>query len=87
MKEWKAVWDDTDASPEGWVETTEGMYNHMLDVLPPRAMSMGAFLVGEPLRDTPEGEPVYACFRRAAGRYFARNLTLKQFQAFFTHLI
>lgn len=79
MKEWKALWDAMDASPEEWIETTEGMFNEMLDVLPPRAMSRGAFLVGEPLRSTPEGETVYACFRRVAGRYFARNLTCKQF--------
>ena len=78
--EWQALWDAMDAQPDAWIETTENMYWHMLEVLPPRAMRYGSFLVGEPLRDNGQGETLYACFCKIGDKYRARNLTVKQYK-------
>lgn len=45
--EWQPLWDAMDAKPDEWIPTTEAMYYRMLEVVPPRAHSLGAFLVGE----------------------------------------
>ena len=78
--EWKPLWDAMEANPEAWIPTTEAMYWEMLSVLPPRAMTHNAFLVGEPLRSNERGESVYACFTRTGENHRARNLTVKQFK-------
>lgn len=80
LLEWQELWDAMDASPEAWIPTTEKMYWEMLEVLPPRAMHGGAFLVGEPLRDNGHGETLYSCFCRTGDNFRARNLTVKQFK-------
>lgn len=77
--EWAELWDAMEATPEAWIDTTEEMYWQMLEVLPPRKMARGAFLVGEPLRSNGEGESVYACFLRFGDTFKAKNLTVKQF--------
>ncbi len=77
---WQSLWDAMDAQPEEWIETTESMYWNMLEALPPRAMRHKAFLVGEALRHNENGETVYSCFKQKNDGYFARNLTLAQFQ-------
>jgi hypothetical protein len=79
--EWSALWAAMDAQPEAWIPTTEDMYGKMLDCLPPRAMSGGAFLVGEPLRHV-DGKAVHACFKQVGSSFFARNLTVEQFWVF-----
>lgn len=78
--EWAQLWDAMDSNPAAWIPTTETMYWNMLEVLPPRAQHRGAFLVGEPLRHDSEGKAVHACFKKSGDSYFARNLTVKQFQ-------
>jgi len=79
--EWQALWDAMDAAPIEWIPTTEAMYWDMLECVPPRAQTPAAFLVGEPLRHNADGEAVHACFKEtAAGEFFARNLTVKQFK-------
>lgn len=78
--EWKPLWDAMDATPDAWIETTEEMYYEMLECVPPRAQERGRFLVGEPLRHNEEGKAVHACFRRSGNDFFARNLTVEQFQ-------
>ena len=78
--EWKPLWDAMEADPAAWIPTTEKMYWEMLEVLPPRAQTYDAFLVGEPLRDNGNGEALYACFSRTGKNYRARNLTVKQFK-------
>lgn len=45
--EWQALWDAMEAAPDAWIPTTENMWWQMLEVLPPRAQTRGAFLVGE----------------------------------------
>jgi hypothetical protein len=80
LLEWQALWDAMDAAPEAWIPTTEAMYWQMLEVLPPRAMGKGSFLVGEPLRDNEHGETVYSCFCQTGDKFRARNLTVKQFK-------
>ena len=78
--EWQDLWDAMETAPDAWIDTTEAMYWHMLEVLPPRAQAGGAFLVGEPLRSNGHGETVYSCFTQTGGEYRARNLTVKQFK-------
>ena len=69
-----------DAAPEAWIPTTEGMYYEMLEVVPPRCQVAGRFLVGEPLRHDSSGLAVHACFKEVGQEYFAKNMTIAQFQ-------
>jgi hypothetical protein len=78
--EWQPLWDAMEANPEAWIPTTEKMYWEMLEVLPPRAHSRRAFLVGEALRHNGEGYPVYSCFKKTRDDYHAKNMTLKEFK-------
>ena len=79
--EWQALWDAMDANPDQWILTTEAMYWEMLEVLPPRKMIAGNFLVGEALHDNSEGYPVYSCFVKHGDTYKAKNMTVVQFMA------
>lgn len=78
--EWQALWDAMDANPDAWIPTTEAMYWAMLEVVPPRKMVGENFMVGEPLRHSPDGA-VHACFTKFGDTYKARNLTVDQFMA------
>lgn len=80
---WKELWDAMDANPEQWIQTTEGMYWEMLEVVPPRAQTRDAFLVGEPLRHNSNGDAVNACFKQVGDNFYARNLTVAQFKGDF----
>ena len=77
--EWQALWDAMDANPNEWIPTTENMYWEMLEVLPPRKQSRGAFLVGEASSHNAEGYPVYSCFKRVGDSFFAKSMTFDQF--------
>ena len=79
--EWSDLWAAMDAAPDAWIPTTEAMYWHMLEVLPPRKMVGDNFMVGEPMRHNNAGEAVHACFTKFGDTYKARNLTLAQFMA------
>lgn len=79
--EWSALWAAMKAAPGQWIETTEAMSWHMLEVLPPRAGGWGRFLVGEPATHNAAGEPVYTCFRKVGARYEARDMTVREFNA------
>jgi hypothetical protein len=63
-----------------WIPTTKAMYWEMLEILPPRAQTRRAFLVGEPLTDNAEGFPVYSCFKKTGDDYHAKNMTLAEFR-------
>jgi hypothetical protein len=79
--EWADLWAAMKARADEWIETTERMYDEMLNVLPPRAMSGSGFLVGEPDHSNEFGESVYAAFSRTGdGRYFAAYRTVAQFR-------
>ena len=82
MKVWQQLWDAMDANPSEWIETTEKMYWDMLEVLPPRAQSRSAFLVGEANHHDSNGEAVYACFCETGDKFRARYMTLKEFKGF-----
>jgi len=77
--EWEDLWATMKTKPYPWVETTENMYNQMLDVLPPAAMGENAFLVGEPYTHNEKNEPVFACFVHSGKHYQARYMTLNEF--------
>jgi len=78
--EWQALWDAMEAAPDAWIPTTENMWWEMLEVLPPRAQTRRAFLVGEALRSNGRGEAVYSCFAKTGDEYRAKNMTLAEFK-------
>jgi len=82
---WQNLWDAMEANPAEWIPTTEKMYWDMLEVLPPRAHMMGAFLVGEANHSNGAGESYYACFNESFGKYSAKYMTLKEFLQYFAH--
>lgn len=77
--EWADLWSAMDASPNDWIPTTEDMWWHMLEALPPRATRTGMFLVGEPKTHNQEGKAVHACFRRVGTDYSAKHMTIAEF--------
>lgn len=84
LLEWKELWDAMDTRPDEWIPTTERMYSDMLECVPPRAQSRGAFLVGEPLRHNSDSDAIHACFKQVGDdQFFARNLTVAQFKGEF----
>jgi hypothetical protein len=78
--EWQPLWDAMEADPNAWIPTTKAMYWEMLEVLPPRAQTRRAFLVGEALTSNVEGFAVYSCFKKTGDDYHAKNMTLKEFR-------
>ena len=84
--EWDALWDAMDANPQEWIPTTEAMYWHMLEVLPPRKMLGQNFLVGEANCHNAEGEAVYSCFTKFGDTYKAKHLTLRGFMSEHGHI-
>ena len=78
--EWQPLWDAMEADPAAWIPTTKAMYWEMLEILPPRAQTRRAFLVGEALTSNAEGYAVYSCFKKTGDDYHAKNMTLKEFR-------
>lgn len=77
---WDALWDAMKAKPEQWHHTTAEMYFDMLECLPPIRMSANAFLVGEPYsHDSRTGEAIYACFQKRPSGYWAKFITVREF--------
>jgi len=77
---WAELWEAMKETPSAWIETTEKMYWDMLEVLPPVRMDCSKFLVGEADHENSAGEPVYACFKKIGSKYFARYLSVAQFE-------
>jgi hypothetical protein len=77
--EWEDLWSAMKETPKAWIPTTEDMYWQMLECVPPRAQARGRFLVGEAERHNEQGQAVYACFKQVGDDYFARYMTLQQF--------
>ena len=77
--EWAPLWDAMESTPEAWIPTTEAMYWEMLECLPPRAQKHDSFLVGEAQRHDEHDKAVHACFRQVGSEFFARYLTVEQF--------
>lgn len=77
--EWQQLWDAMDADPSAWIETTCAMYWHMLECVPPRAQTMNTFLVGEAKCHDANGDAVYACFKRIGEKFFAKHMTIGQY--------
>jgi len=80
MLEWTPLWDAMEANPTDWIPTTEKMYWQMLEAVPPRAHTNGAFLVGEASHSNAEGRTMYAGFRKTGGQFYAKYLTIDQFK-------
>lgn len=78
--EWAELWAAMDSDPTRWFDTTEHMFDEMLNCLPPAAMGAGGFLVGEPTRHNENDEAIYACFVSRGG-YQARYMTRREFKA------
>lgn len=68
--------DVTEARHRGeptWFETTERLWWHFLEVLPPIYFH-GGFFVSEPADHTPAGIPIYSALVQRGSRYFIREL-------------
>lgn len=78
--EWSALWSAMKAAPAAWIPTTEAMFWHMLECVPPADQTRAAFLVGEADHHNSRGQAVYACFQEARGGFFARYLTREEFR-------
>jgi hypothetical protein len=77
----KAAVQDT---PIVWEDSTEEKFYDMLEVLPPRVMGNGGFLVGEEAdHHALTGAGRYQAFIHRGGKYYASNrpLTVKEFKA------
>ena len=79
--EWSLLWTAMKAAPSEWIPTTEAMYWNMLECLPPRTQSKGAFLVGEAETHNASGHAVYACFKQSGDDFSAKYMTLAEFRA------
>ena len=77
--EWAELWSAMRPEPHKWVLTTQNMYEKMLGCVPPRAMGVGGFLVGEATHYNDLGNAVYAMFTNANG-FYARYSTLAEFK-------
>jgi hypothetical protein len=80
--DWKS---ELQRTPITWEETTEEVFNDMLNVLPPAAATRGyrAFLVGEAFdHDAGNGQPRYSAFRRNGEKYerASRHMTVIEFR-------
>lgn len=61
-------------TPIEWTETTEKEYWEMLEVLPPAAMMLGCFLVGEPCdHHSGNGQPRFQGYLKRGEKYFSGN--------------
>lgn len=80
---WAAMRANYDAGLPAWVRTTEEMFMEMLEVVPPRCQTAGAFLVGEPWSTNAANENVHAAFRFDGGGHWARYMTVPEFRAAF----
>ena len=64
-----------------WVETTEDMFHEMLNIVPPRAQTCWAFLMGEAWDSNADGKAIYEAYKADGnGRYFAKYMTVKEFE-------
>ena len=79
-KEWGDLWEAMDANPQEWIETTEEMYDEMLNAVFPAAMASNMFLVGEARRHNDDGQAVYACFKKLGDKIVAKHITAAEFQ-------
>lgn len=79
--EWDELWAAMKAKPAEWIETTEEMYWHMLEVVPPRCQTRSAFLVGEADHHNEQGHAVYAAFKQQGDSYSACYMTVAEFEA------
>jgi len=77
--EWDQLWSWMRDNPHAWIPTTEAMYDDQLGCVPPAAHLGGAFLVGEVHHKNNKGEDVYAAFRNHRGNFYARYLTMREF--------
>lgn len=59
-----------------WFETSETIYDNMLESVPPAFMRGSLFVSGEPLRHDSEGNMVYYVCKRENGEYFISVNTL-----------
>jgi len=78
--EWADLWAAMDAQPDAWIPTTEEMYWDMLEAVPPRCQTARAFLVGEARRHDSNGHAVHACFKQVGSEFFAKHMTVAEFQ-------
>lgn len=75
------VIDNYYASNGKWKEINEYHYDWYLECVPPIAMHSNSYLGGEPYTHTDDGQGVYLSCRYWKGKYYAKLMTLKQYQS------
>lgn len=86
FEDWYAESQQHHRQPGYWMTTTEARYFDMLNVLPPAAMTAGAFLVGEASdHHGAAGRPRFACYRTNGTAFdtYSRPMSHAEFCAIF----
>jgi hypothetical protein len=66
---------DFEANRQVWRETTESVYQEMLNILPPAYLEADLFMMGEPYSHNASGEAIFSIFKACGDRYFALHGT------------
>ena len=77
----KSLWDAMESDMSVFHETTEDMFYDMLGCVPPIRQRRKSFLVGEASYHNKRGEALFACFLSKDGRFYAKYMTLREFDA------
>ena len=64
-----------------WREVAAGQYKHYLGCVPPARYRTNGFLSGEPYTHIEEGRGVYMACKKVGERYFAKMMTVAQFDS------
>ena len=62
-----------------WRETTEEQHQNYLGAVPPKRYGASAYLSGEPYTHNDEGRGVYLACKKQGDRYFAKMMTVAEF--------
>ena len=64
-----------------WREVAAEQYDHYLGCVPPKRQRSNSFLSGEPYTHTEEGRGVHLACKKTGERYFAKMMTVAQFDS------
>ena len=80
--EWADLWTAMERDQDKWHRTTKAMYWNQLEVVWPARWIGNGFMVGEPLGNL-NGRYVHAAFKQVGNRYYAKYMTMQEFESEF----